>query len=99
MEHVQGPKLERNHRQGNDKSYAELLNRVRVGQQTEDDMELLRTRIRRSNHPDLKEASLYIVCKRKDCAMINAQFLKRMKGELITVKAIHHHATRKNYKP
>ena len=91
--------LERNHRQGNDKSYAELLNRVRVGQQTEDDMELLRTRIRRSNHPDLKEASLYIVCKRKDCAMINAQFLKKMKGELITVKAIHHHATRKNYKP
>merc|ERR1711888_462891 len=60
---------------------------------------MLRTRIRRANHPDLKEASLCIVCKRKDCAMINAQFLKKMKGEMITIKAIHHHATRKNYKP
>ena len=91
--------LETNHRQGSDKSYADLLNRVRVGQQTEDDMEMLRTRIRRANHPDLKEASMYIVCKRRDCAMINSQFLKKMKGEMITIKAIHHHATRKNVKP
>ena len=57
------------------------------------------TRVRHANHPDLKEASLYIVCKRKDCAMINSQFLKKMKGESISIKAIHHHATRKNYKP
>ena len=62
-------------------------------------MEMLRTRVRHANHPDLKEASLYIVCKRRDCAKINSQFLKKMKGEMITIKAIHHHATRKNYKP
>ena len=75
------------------------MNRIRVGEQTNDDMELLKTRVRRANHPDLKEASLYIVCKRKDCAMINSQFLKKMKGESISIKAIHHHATQKNYKP
>ena len=30
--------LETNHRQGNDKPYAELLNRIRMGKQTEDDI-------------------------------------------------------------
>jgi hypothetical protein len=30
--------LETNHRQGNDKAYAELLNRVRVGEQTQEDI-------------------------------------------------------------
>ena len=55
--------LETNHRQGNDKAYADLLNRVRVENQRNDDIELLRTRVRPSNHKDLKAASLYIVCK------------------------------------
>ena len=91
--------LETNHRQGNDKAYADLLNRVRVGNQRNDDIELLRTRVRPSNHKDLKAASLYIVCKRKDCARINEDYLNSINGELITLKARHHHATRKNYKP
>ena len=33
--------LEKNHRQGEDKIYAELLNRVRVGSHTDEDMEIL----------------------------------------------------------
>ena len=37
--------LTSNHRQGKDKTYADLLNRVRVGQQTDEDMDLLRTRV------------------------------------------------------
>ena len=45
--------LTKNHRQGNDQTYAELLNRVRVGEQTEDDVDLLRTRVRTKHHPDL----------------------------------------------
>ena len=99
MEYVQGPYPRNKPQTRKYKSYADLLNRVRVGQQTENDMDMLRTRVRHANHPDLKEASLYIVCKRRDCAKINSQFLKKMKGEMITIKAIHHHATRKNYKP
>ena len=57
--------LEINHRQGSDRPYAELLNRVRIGEQTEEDLALLKTRVRPTNHPDLKEVNLYIVCKRK----------------------------------
>ena len=36
--------LEKNHRQGNDKDYADLLNRVRVGKQTKEDIALLSER-------------------------------------------------------
>ena len=91
--------LEINHRQGNDKPYADLLNRIRVGEQTKEDITLLKTRVRSANHPDLKTASLYIVCKRMDCARINAQYLNSLNGELIKIKATHHHATQRNYKP
>ena len=91
--------LETNHRQGNDRPYAELLNRVRVGKQTKEDIALLETRVRPKNHPDLKTASLFIVCKRKDCAEMNIQYLNSLGGELVIIQAKHHHATQAKYKP
>ena len=54
--------LTENRRQGNDKTYADMLNRIRVGDQTREDMDLLRKRLRPKNHPDLKNA-LYIACR------------------------------------
>ena len=75
-----------------------MLNRVRVGKQTKEDIAILSERVRSAKHPDLKEASLYIVCKRRDCAIINKDYLNSINGELFTIKARHHHATRKNYK-
>lgn len=38
--------LEENHRQGEDRSYAELLNRVRTGEWTDKDIKMLETRVR-----------------------------------------------------
>ena len=46
--------LEKIHRQGKDKQYADLLNRIRVGVQTEEDLELLSTRVRKEGNKDLK---------------------------------------------
>ena len=46
--------LEENHRQGEDHDYAEVLNRIRVGQQTCEDISMLETRVRPEGHPDLK---------------------------------------------
>ena len=37
--------LKTNHRQGDDKDYADLLNRVRIGEETEMDIEKLKTRV------------------------------------------------------
>ena len=87
--------LEINHRQGDDKTYADPLNRVRVGQQTKEDLDLLKTRVRLAKHPDLRKADLYIVCKRKECAKLNEEYLNSLRGELIRMKATHHHATHK----
>ena len=91
--------LETNHRQGADKPYADLLNRIRVGEQTQEDLDLLKTRIRAEKHPDLRKADLYIVCKRKECSKLNLDYLNSLKGELLEIKAKHHHATQKKYKP
>ena len=91
--------LKQNHRQGDDKPYADMLNRIRVGEQSNEDIKLLKTRVRPEGHKDLREASVYIVCKRKECALRNLKYLNSVKGELYKIKAIHHNATQKKYKP
>ena len=62
--------LEVNHRQGEDKEYAEMLNRMRIRAMTVEDEEKLRTRVRCKGSKDLKTVSLYIVPTRKACASI-----------------------------
>ena len=91
--------LETNHRQGKDKIYADLLNRIRIGQHTEEDLSLLRLRVRQEGDEELKDVGLYIVGTRKRCAKLNLDYLNSSKGELYTMKATHHHATQKKYKP
>ena len=91
--------LEGNHRQGNFKTFAKMLNRIRVGEQTEDDMKKLKERIRPRNHPDLKSASLFIVCTRKECSKINTYYVNELDGEKIIIKARNFLPTKKDYKP
>ena len=59
----------------------------------------MKQRVRHRNHPDLKSASLYIICKRKACAKMNTKYLNSLDGELVTIQAKHHHATQAKYKP
>ena len=91
--------LEVNHRQGRDKPYADLLNRIRVGHQTQEDLDLLSTRIRPEKHEDLKSVDLYIMCKRKECAKLNLVRMNALDGKMMKMKAKHHHPTQKKYKP
>ena len=48
--------LVENHRQGEDKTYGDLLNRIRIGAHTEEDISLLETRMRPKDDPSLKDA-------------------------------------------
>ena len=91
--------LEVNHRQGEDKPYAEMLNRIRVGKMTEEDTSKLKTRVRPKNHPDLKEVNLFIVPTRNSCARYNMEYINSLQGEEIESKARHYHATQKKFKP
>ena len=98
-EKMQVLNLEKNHRQGKFKEYAEMLNRIRVGSQTPEDIEKLNTRIRPKGHPDLQNVDLFIVCKKSDCGRINEKYLDKLSGEDIFIKARHHLETQKNFKP
>ena len=44
--------LEINHRQGEDKKYAEMLNRIRVGEETSEEIEELTKKVRKVAHKD-----------------------------------------------
>ena len=93
--------LEENHRQGADKSYADVLNRIRVDKQTDEDMEMLQKRVRPKNHKDMKNPdSLWLFGKNKPVDDMNTIRLLKIKGEeLIKIKAKCFHATIKDFKP
>ena len=90
--------LEENHRQGDDHSYAEILNRIRIGQQTESDMDILRERVRPEGHPDLKGA-MYVTCTNKTVMKMNKIRLKELNTELFEIQAKHAHPTIKDFVP
>ena len=73
--------LEENHRQGNDKCYANMLNRIRIGKQTDKDIQELQKRVRSKDHPDLKdEKALYLFGKNKPVNEMNGKRLLKMTG-------------------
>ena len=52
--------LKTNHRQGEDKPYADLLNRVRFGEQTVEDFNLLRTRVFMKDSDEIPKNALMV---------------------------------------
>ena len=84
--------LEENHRQGDDRMYADMLNRFRIGQQTEEDMSSLKDRVRPKNHKDLTGA-MVVSCTNNEVVRHNQKMLNNIKDELITLKAINIHPT------
>jgi ATP-dependent exoDNAse (exonuclease V) alpha subunit len=92
--------LEENHRQGNDKTYAEILNRIRTGEQTEEDILQIEKRVRPKNHPDLKDKdAIYLFGKNKPVDEMNEKRLLKIKGEEFVIEAKTFHNTIKNFKP
>ena len=90
--------LVENHRQDSDKEYADLLNRVRVGQQTSEDMSLLETRIRAQGHSDL-DGAMFLAGKNVKVNQLNLIGLNKLDSKLYTIEAINIHPTIKNFKP
>ena len=91
--------LEINHRQGEDREYANILNRMRVGKMSDEDIAILKERVRPKKHSDLREVNLYINPTRNLCAKFNTNYLNSLNGEEIELDARHYHATQKKYKP
>ena len=91
--------LEENHRQENDKKYADLLNRMRIGNTSEEDMEVLRKRVRQRGHPDYENSDMYISCTRAEVRKLNEKCLKRIPEEEIILKATHCQELREKFTP
>ena len=64
-----------------------------------EDMEKLRTQIRRTGHPDLKKVSLFIVCTKRECGRINTEYLLSLDGAEVSIQARHYLKTQKKFKP
>jgi hypothetical protein len=84
-----------NHRQGEDAEYANLLGRVRFGQQTNDDNLLLQSRINLSPPKNY----LHVYGKNYLVQNFNKAQLKEIEGELYSFPATHLHPWKTNYSP
>ena len=91
--------LEENHRQGKDRAYADLLNKIRVGAHTVEDLQPVVERVRPLGHPDLDDADIWIAGTRKVVQKLNDAFMNKNASPKIELEAIHHHPTIKNFKP
>jgi len=89
--------LVENHRQGKDKAYGDLLNRVRAGFHTKEDIALLETRIRPKSDPILKNG-LHIYGTNAKVNARNDSKLEEIDGELFTIKAKNASRTVKTFK-
>jgi hypothetical protein len=87
--------LEQNHRQGEDKQYAELLGRIRFKELheslSEEDLALLKSRC---ILPEDEETTIQIFCKNATVNAVNEKRLNLLQSKLYTIEAKHIPSTR-----
>ena len=90
--------LEENHRQGDEKVFGDMLNRVRIGAQTDEDIAMLQTRVRPRNDPSLDSDTLHIYGTNAKVNARNKAKLNEIDGPLYTIKAKNYSKTIKTFK-
>lgn len=90
--------LSHNHRQGENKDFADLLNRVRTGEQSEEDLETLGSRVRQEGDPELADC-VRINATVKEVVAYNEEKLDTLPGKLYNIMSINFTKTQTNYKP
>ena len=87
--------LEQNHRQGEDREYADMLGRIRFKEVHEslsdEDLALLNSRCLQ---PDDEESTLQIFCKNATVNIVNNKRLNLVESNLYTIEALHIPSTR-----
>ena len=91
--------LRENHRQGEDKTFADILNRISRGCQTESDLAILSTKTMSKNDPSLPDDAVFIFSINADVNEQNNIFLATLEGDEVILDAIVRHSTMKNFKP
>ena len=75
------------------------MNRLRIGDHTEEDLELLASRVRKEKHKDLRKVQIHIGCKRNDVAERNEKYILKLPGTIAMLRAKHHNPTQKKFTP
>ena len=91
--------LRQNHRQGADKKYADLLNRARIGEISEEDVKMLESRVRPSNHNDIPLDALVVTCTNVEVNRINEERLATVNSKEYLIKARCYTKTQNQVKP
>ena len=90
--------LRTNHRQGEDREFSELLNRIRVGEQTQDDLATLRSRVFSQSDKRIPEDSVHIFATNAEVNFWNQIFMDRLPGVEYSVETTVTHPVLKNFK-
>ena len=91
--------LRKNHRQGEDLEFSEVLNRIRIGYVTDKEIEFLQTRVVKGNDPNIPADRMYIFARNKEVNEMNDIILSKMPGDVFEIEANVHHSTFKDYEP
>ena len=90
--------LVENHRQQGDAAYANILNRIRVGEHTEEDMSILHERVRPDGHADL-DGAMVIASTHTVVNKHNNLSLERLPTDLVVIEAINNHNNLPGFMP
>ena len=88
-----------NHRQGDDQIYADILNRIRIGKQTENDQQVLASRVFKKNDPRLPKDALFVSGTNAMVDNINNQRINELDGKEFELQAIVFSETRGTFVP
>ena len=91
--------MNENHRQGEDKPYADFLNRLRTGEQTLEDLELMKTCVKQRNDPSIPKDEVFIFAENAQVNIMNEAKLQIIDNPEYIIEAKVQHSTMKNYKP
>ena len=89
--------LTHNHRQGTDKQLADILNRIRMGQPSDEDMKILETRVRSEHDPEVLDC-MRICSKVHEAVEFNRSKISNLPGKLYTLEATNFMSTNKNFR-
>ena len=78
--------LRTNHRQGSDRAFSEILNRIRVGDQEDSDFEVLSSRVVKREDNNIPEDSVHIFATNAEVNRWNQEFLERLSGVEFSVE-------------
>ena len=91
--------LRTNHRQGEDAQYADLLNRMRTGNHTEEDIKALEKRVVSLNNPDIPSEALVVASTNEEVNLRNELCLANIPGKEYIIEALNRRSNQQIFKP